>query len=651
MSAIDDVLSRLQGVKRNGSGWLARCPAHEDHNPSLSVNEGEGGRVLLKCFAGCEYRAILAALGLEASTPESAEETPSAWTDRDRVRHEVTERYRYVDEAGQVLFIVCRTVDKQFPAWNPKLRRWRLGDARRVLYRLPQIMAAVKAGSPVFVVEGEKDCHSLERLGFAATTSPGGAGRGKWKDAYSDSLTGARVVILPDNDEPGRAHAAAVAASLRRKGIARAILDVASHMQPGADVSDAIAQGMTAEYLAAAAEEALAAEAKAPAGCGPGPVVVCMADVAAQAVRWLWPLRIPFGMLTLIAGDPGLGKSFLALHLAASCSQIGTRWPDGYPTLGPLSTVLLTAEDALAYTVRPRLDTLGADVSRIHALTSCQDETGKLYPFALAQDLALLREAVDRTSAQLVIVDPLNAYLTGVDSHVAAEVRFVLAELSRVADETGAAVVVIHHLNKGSTGANALYRATGSLDFVAAARAYHVVARDKQDEERRLFLPAKLNLARMPAGLAYRIADAGLVWEDEPVELSASDALREGSASDEERSALAEAESFLLEELAAGPVAAKEMKAKARAAGIAERTLMRAKASVHVTSAKDGFQGLWTWSLPDEERQRMPKDATVPPPGEVAPFASFEDSAPADEEPIELLEPAAAATLWPEDEP
>ncbi len=188
------------------------------------------------------------------ATQSPGAETPAAWTDRDGVAHHVCERYRYTDEAGQTLYVVARTKDKQFPIWNPKLSRWRRGEARRVLYRYPQVLAAAKGGELVFIVEGEKDVGSLERLGLVATCNPGGAG--KWRAEYCSALAGARVAILPDNDEPGRRHAQQVLASLQSAAVQAAIVGIAGLPAKG-DVSDAIAAGMSKEDLLALVEEAL----------------------------------------------------------------------------------------------------------------------------------------------------------------------------------------------------------------------------------------------------------------------------------------------------------------------------------------------------------------------------------------------------------
>jgi hypothetical protein len=208
---ITRVLSRLEKVSRTGDGWSARCPSHEDGSPSLSVGVGEGGRVLLRCHAGCALEDIVAALGLELAdlfpAREHAKTTP---------RREV-ESYDYTDEDGTLLYQVVRYAPKAFRQRRPDGSGgwiWNLRGTRRVLYRLPKVLGAVAHGAAIYVVEGEKDVAALEAAGEVATCSPGGAE--KWRDEYSDALSGARVIVVADRDAAGRKHAREVAESVAR---------------------------------------------------------------------------------------------------------------------------------------------------------------------------------------------------------------------------------------------------------------------------------------------------------------------------------------------------------------------------------------------------------------------------------------------------
>jgi hypothetical protein len=238
-AVVDLVLGKLEGVRQHGGYWMARCPAHDDREASLSVKRGTEQPVIFYCHAHCERDAILDALGLTlADVSKLREESREEWTPAGPA----IATYDYTDEQGKLLFQVCRTADKQFPQRvpDPAARsgwRWKLGKTRRVPYRLPRLLAAVRDGTRVYVTEGEKDVHAIERAGGVATTSPGGAG--KWRPEYGAYFTGADVVIIADRDEPGRKHAAIVEAYLH--DTARSVVTLEA--RAGKDAYDHLAAG------------------------------------------------------------------------------------------------------------------------------------------------------------------------------------------------------------------------------------------------------------------------------------------------------------------------------------------------------------------------------------------------------------------------
>ncbi|MBN1809422.1 MAG: AAA family ATPase [Planctomycetes bacterium] len=346
-------------------------------------------------------------------------------------------------------------------------------------------------------------------------------------------------------------------------------------------------------------------ELAARAASVPGPVLVNLADVQPEPIRWLWPGRIALGKLTLLCGDPGLGKSFVTLDLAARVSS-GKCWPD-LPILPnpPGGVVLLSAEDDLADTIRPRLDAAGADPTRVVAIQAVR----KMQPmgqqredyFDLTEDLPALETAIERTAdCRLVVIDPLTAYLGKTDSHKNAEVRAVLAKLFDLATRRKTAVLAVTHLNKAG-GLPAIYRAMGSLAFVAAARAVWAVVRDENDEtgRRRLFVPVKNNLGADESGLAYSLETtdgaARVAWEAMPVDMRADDALGGGQAA----SAREDARQFVVETLTAngGEMPSDELTEAAKANGISERTFRRARKAVAEVYKEKGKGGQWRCRL------------------------------------------------------
>jgi hypothetical protein len=313
--------------------------------------------------------------------------------------------------------------------------------------------------------------------------------------------------------------------------------------------------------------------------------VVCYSDIEPEEVQWLWPNRIALGKLTMISGDPGLGKSFLAVDLSARVST-GRGFPDG--GLCPLGDVLFaTLEDGAADTIRPRLDAHAADVNRVYHLAGVGDDD----PLQLDIHIGQLQEQLEgNQGVRLLVLDPISAFMGDTDSHKNAEVRRVLGPLGRLAEEHGVAVVAINHLAKSQH--KAIYRTMGSVAFVAAARAAWIVGADPDDESRRLFLPAKNNLGSAD-GLAYRITNGAVAWEDGPVFMSPDD------LEDDSETPRKEAKEWLRAALADGSVPSSAIYEKAKTDGIAKKTLERAKKELGVESTQSGRA--WTWSLPTGE--------------------------------------------------
>ena len=245
MNDITAVLSKFRNVHPSGSGYMACCPAHEDGNASLSISTGTDGKILLNCKAGCTFNTVIAAAGIDARDlfPQSAASAKPA-------SKEIVATYPYHDEAGTLLFEVVRFKPKDFRQRHPDGHgglAWNMQGVRRVLYRLPELLAAKQAGKRIHVSEGEKDVDSLRAKGLEATCNVGGAG--KWDASYTAALAGAHVVIIGDKDEPGRKHAALVATALHGKAASVRVVELPD--RGGSKVKDAsdwlAAGGTTAE--------------------------------------------------------------------------------------------------------------------------------------------------------------------------------------------------------------------------------------------------------------------------------------------------------------------------------------------------------------------------------------------------------------------
>ncbi|WP_372408848.1 AAA family ATPase [Streptomyces luteireticuli] len=331
--------------------------------------------------------------------------------------------------------------------------------------------------------------------------------------------------------------------------------------------------------------------------------VVRLSAVRRKPITWLWDRYIPAGKLTIIEGDPGDGKSTMTCDLAARVSA-GRPMPDG--SRADSGTVLfLTAEDGVEDTIAPRLEAARADVSHVMVLTEMReaDERGAVTtrPVELPADLPFLARIIREEDVHMVVIDPLMAFLAGVDSHNDQSVRRALHPISKLAEDTGAAFVVVRHLNKAS-GGKAMYRGGGSIGIIGAARAGFLIAPDPDDEggPRRLMAPVKMNIAVKPPTMVYRLVDAPefgcarVEWD------GTSDYRAEhlvAAETDDDRQEKKEATDFLREYLADGPRRSKEVEEEAREAwGIAVRTLKRARQKLGVRAEKIGRE--WWMALP-----------------------------------------------------
>ena len=308
-----------------------------------------------------------------------------------------------------------------------------------------------------------------------------------------------------------------------------------------------------------------------------------MADVELTSVEWLWFPYIPFGKLTIIQGDPGDGKTTMVLNLAAKLSK-GEALDENMKVTEPVNVIYQTAEDGLADTVKPRLELAGADCERIIVI----DESDK----SLSMVDERLEEAIVRTGARLLILDPIQAYLGGgMDMNRANEARDMTKKLGALAEKTKCAIILIGHMNKAS-GNKAAYRGMGSIDFFAVARSVLLVGRVEGEPNTRAVVQIKNNLAAFGHPKAFALSEEGFQWIGD-YEITVDEVLG-GIAPKANKMELAKQ---MLRELAEtqNAVLSNEIFDRAEELGISKRTLENAKKELGIRARK--INNAWYWEL------------------------------------------------------
>jgi 5S rRNA maturation endonuclease (ribonuclease M5) len=458
MTALENVLDKLDGAKRSGSSWVARCPAHEDRNPSLSIDERDDGKgAIVKCHANCTTEAITAAIGMTVA--DLFDDKPTTTSRR------IVATYPYHDEHGNVLYEVVRYDPKDFRQRRPDGRGgwvWKLDDTRRVLYRLPELLAADPSAT-VFVVEGEKDADALVAAGYTATCGPQGAGKwSKVSDVARTVLVDRDVMVVADRDEPGRAHAREVAASLTGIASHVTVIEAAS----GKDAADHLAAGRTvAEFVTVASTDRTIDAEPLDEWLGRGEdsppdaaddeetnipesfVPVDLAEVVngnyvqptpTMLIRHgdgIESALIYPGLVNGIHGDSGIGKSWTAVLLIKERIEAG-------------ETVMLLDLEDTPVSIVSRLRLIGLGPEQIPAQLIYIRPTD---PFTPAVMQYLTRMISDREVTAVVIDSLGEAFGTeGINEDRDNEVGPWLRAVARVLADAGPAVVLVDHSTKSS---------------------------------------------------------------------------------------------------------------------------------------------------------------------------------------------------------
>ena len=644
--SFEQVVDHFENVKPCAGGVTARCPAHQDRQNSLKVSKGDD-RSLIHCFAGCSIEAICEAKGLstsdlffvskgsgsngvnghangKATSRITLQEfaTAKGFTVDFLRQHGVSEESRglifhHLLMNGQrakrqhIRTALSHSVD-HWSFWSP-------GEGSPVPYGLWRLKEAAAAGvTDLVLVEGESDTLTLWAHQLIALGIPGAD---MCKIIQAPHLAGfRRVLICRETDAGGENFEKGCTGRLATLEFPGSVGVIEMARAEVKDANDLHLKLLGNESGFLSEWEALVLQARTIDLPLTGVEVFGADQIEEKQIGWLWRNRIPLGKLVLYVGAPGLGKSFASLDLAARLTN-GSAWPDGSPNGLIADSIIFSAEDGMADTIVPRLIALGADRGHIWIAKRVREvnESGEVARrgFNLARDLPKLEKLLDqRPTTRLVVIDPVSAYMSRVDTHKNAEVRSeVLDPLAELAERRDITVLAVTHLNKGA-GTNALERVSGSIAFPAAARAVWGFSKDPDDTGKGLMLFGKSNVGPEMPGLAYRIAEdenrrATLQWIVGDVNENLSDVMRrdqenqrEGGPGKSDR-----VRTMLVEMLSEGARPASEIESKAREMGISERSLKKARWDLGVLTSREGFGkgSRFVLSLPTN-REVVPND-------------------------------------------
>jgi hypothetical protein len=631
----------IPGGKFRSLEYVVRNPTRDDKHPgSFSVNyrsgvwkdfaTGDRGGDLISLRAyvkgigqGDAARQMAAELGLSvprsnghngnAHAPATKQPQIYDWGDSGPPVRSDEIRRHYYSASGCAIKVKIKFRGERFTQWYRAFRDgmpvgWQ-SEKPDNYKAIPYVTAALDPFDPellhddILWPEGERDVDTLSKLNLPAFTF-GGVGDGL-PDGIDHYLKDRRIVILADNDQPGRDHAEKKAALAHTAGAASIKVVHFPDLPEKGDVSDFIAGGGMVEQLHGLIDAASdwvssdpliehpsdrpttgnreadpETDSIIPPSSERSIVAIRANTLKPESINWAWKNRFAFGKLAMIAGDPGLGKSTVLVEIAALHSK-GGEFPCGEGTALQCETAILTAEDGLRDTLVPRLTAAEADLSKIHFITGTKadDATGDEHAmFDISTDIAALRKFLkDNPAVKILIIDPLTAYLgDGTKAKENADVRRVLTPLVKLAEEFGILVLANNHLNK--SGGKALYRILDSIAFVALGRIVHLVIADTDTPEIKKFICEKTSNGPQPAGLTYFIQKAWIKGEkDEEIETSrivwgtttinetADEAL---GAGDDTPTMADEAEKLLREILGKDRMVVQDIEAEARAAGM-----------------------------------------------------------------------------------
>mgnify|MGYP006069474049 CR=1 FL=1 len=575
---IDGILSLLEDVSGVDGQYKARCPAHDDSKPSLSVSLGEDGRVLLHCHAGCAPECIVDALGLTMKDlfVEDAPAFPACPAPA-KGQSPVVAVYDFRDDAGKLIAQKLRRADKSFLWRQPDGKGGWVNNRKGVPHRL--YVAGALSGV-VMVAEGEKDADTLHGLGYDAASGADGAGNKKWRKEYTEQLRGRHVCVFQDNDEVGKAYALETCTALHGVAASVRLLDLSKvwpELPDKGDVSDlvaAVGQERAAELLAGLIAQTSEWEPQRddPFLCLFKP----LGDFPEEEPEWLVPGWIPRGQISLIAADGGVGKTTLWCHIIAalSCGRTCILDPPGV-VRDPLRIAFMTTEDSVRKKLRRKLRLAGANMGNIITPDFVGDRSGLLHRLKFGSPE--MERALRYFKPALCVFDPVQGFTPPkVNMGSRNEMRDCMAPLITIGEELNTTSLIVCHTNKRK-GAYGRDRIADSADLWDISRSV-LMAGPTEEQGIRYLSNEKNNYAPLQDTVLFtidkdeQIRRTGTSWKRDRDYILDADLARS-------RPKREDCKAFLLRTIgeAGGSMATKELEEAAQKAGYAAKTIRNAK--------------------------------------------------------------------------
>jgi hypothetical protein len=513
----ESIARHLGGASKSGDNWSCRCPAHEDQRASLSIKEESNGKLLVHCHAGCAQADVVAELKARGlwNTPKTviSPDPLPVQINLGQGKGQVIAEYSYTDEHGQLLYQALRYVPKDFRQRAPingSGWTWSIKGVRRVLYRLPEVLAAIAEGKTVYVCEGEKDVEVARSLGLVATCNAMGADNGsgnKWLPEFGELLRGADVVVVPDQDEPGRRHAEWVISTLRDKARSVRVVNPTS----GKDLADWIEAGATVDDIVNNTVDAFDVDQSSNDNPGNFPffdVSDLIADI--KPIDWLVRDAFEADSLALIYGQPGGGKSFFAVDIACAIAT-GSPFFERQVKQGPVFYIAGEGHNGLARRFK------AWEVSRgVPIVPGTLFKSGGAMAVLDEDSIRSVYEQIARTcdasgqAPAFICIDTLARNFGAGDENSTEDMSVFISHLDKwLRRPFGCCVATVHH-----AGHN-MERARGSSALKAAVDAECEVSRDDSGLVRVRF--TKMKDAEIPPEMMLKLKGVelpGLLDED-----------------------------------------------------------------------------------------------------------------------------------------